>query len=142
MGSGRGQPGWHLDAARWRRPCARQAGRGREESQAGVVRAGSPLLAPALPPAAWPIPMGPLDGVVFGPLCAAHPPLAYSIRGLCQHTHAREGGAQGGRRACSVAVSATAAAPATASAVNHTAVIKKFLIVKKKIPDKKISTLT
>ena len=84
VGSGRGQLGWSLDDARWRRPCTLLAVRpswlvyslgatllagrvGPEESQAGVVRAGSPLLASALPPAAWPIPTAPLDGMVCGP---------------------------------------------------------------------------
>ena len=82
VGSGRGQLGWGLDVAR-ARPCTLLAvrpswlvyslgatllaGRGSEKSQAGVVRAGSPLLASALPPAAWPIPTAPLDGMVCDP---------------------------------------------------------------------------
>ena len=49
------------------RGAALPAGRGRKESRAGVVLAGSPLPASALPPVAWPVPTAPLDGMVCGP---------------------------------------------------------------------------
>jgi len=58
------------------------ADRGREESRAGVVLAGSPLPAPALPPVAWPDPTAPLDGVVCGPPMRPTRPTT-CIRELC-----------------------------------------------------------